>query len=263
MLICLLLERGTPPRLNPIVVDLIQRLERRGAAVTIWYPEQDLIRLDTLAITADLYLLKSDTELALSLANALEGMGARILNRARASSVVREKPTVAARLLAEGLPVPRSWIAERPAALAPMLERGSLILKPHRGYHGAGVLVAPNAAALPPAETYPEILFAQAYLGGSVRDLKLFVVGEQVFAVRRKFAQDSFLDAGTPIALSPELEVLARRCGEIFGLELYGIDVLEVDGTYYVVDVNYFPGYRGVPNAAGVLADYIFNSLGG
>jgi hypothetical protein len=24
-----------------------------------------------------------------------------------------------------------------------------------------------------------------------------------------------------------------------------------------VVDVNYFPGYKGVPNAAGMIADYI------
>jgi len=67
-----LLERGTPPRLNPIFAELFGRLADRGVEVRLCYPEEELIRLDTLAVDADLYLLKSDTELALSYATALE-----------------------------------------------------------------------------------------------------------------------------------------------------------------------------------------------
>jgi glutathione synthase/RimK-type ligase-like ATP-grasp enzyme len=57
--------------------------------------------------------------------------------------------------------------------------------------------------------------------------------------------------------LSTEVERLARRCGEAFGLRLYGLDLAEDDSGLYVVDVNYFPGYRGVPDAAARLARYI------
>ncbi|MGH9799104.1 MAG: hypothetical protein ACRD82_01970 [Blastocatellia bacterium] len=38
---------------------------------------------------------------------------------------------------------------------------------------------------------------------------------------------------------------------------MYGLDIIESDRGPYVVDVNYFPGYKGVPNAAGLIADYI------
>jgi hypothetical protein len=38
---------------------------------------------------------------------------------------------------------------------------------------------------------------------------------------------------------------------------LYGLDVIEsVDGPL-VVDLNYFPGYKGVPNVAPLIAQYI------
>jgi hypothetical protein len=35
------------------------------------------------------------------------------------------------------------------------------------------------------------------------------------------------------------------------------LDVIESPQGPYVVDVNYFPGYKGVPNAAAMIADYI------
>jgi hypothetical protein len=43
----------------------------------------------------------------------------------------------------------------------------------------------------------------------------------------------------------------------VFGLGLYGLDVVEGLGGPYVVDVNYFPGYMDIPEAPRTLADYI------
>ena len=58
--------------------------------------------------------------------------------------------------------------------------------------------------------------------------------------------------------MSPEIEQIARRCGAAFGLEMYGLDVAEdPQAGPRVIDVNYFPGYRGVPHAARRVADYI------
>src|SRR5205814_991202 len=46
-------------------------------------------------------------------------------------------------------------------------------------------------------------------------------------------------------------------CGQVFGLGLYGVDIVEgVDGPW-IVDVNTFPGYKGAPGAAARIADYI------
>jgi ribosomal protein S6--L-glutamate ligase len=135
---------------------------------------------------------------------------------------------------------------------------GPLILKPHRGYHGAGVAVVDGVEDLPGPEAYPEVVFAQDYLSRARLDLKVFAIGDEVFGVRKAFAGDSFLRAGEPTPLTPEIEDIARRCGQVFGLELYGLDVAEdPERGPQIIDVNYFPGYRGVPGAARKIADYI------
>jgi ribosomal protein S6--L-glutamate ligase len=50
---------------------------------------------------------------------------------------------------------------------------------------------------------------------------------------------------------------IALRCGALFGMGLYGLDVLVPEGGPVVVDVNTFPGYGGVPGIASVIAEYI------
>jgi ribosomal protein S6--L-glutamate ligase len=167
----------------------------------------------------------------------------------------------AAALLQAGVPSPPSLVAGRPAQLAPRLASGPLVLKPYRGHYGAGIAVVDMPDAVPPPEAYPDVVFAQTYLARARADLKIFAIGDDVFGVRKKFSADSFLQAGEPTALSPEVEEIARRCGKALGLRLYGVDILEAPDGLWVVDVNAFPGYRGVPAAAQRLADYIDDAL--
>src|SRR5207245_1170397 len=47
------------------------------------------------------------------------------------------------------------------------------------------------------------------------------------------------------------------RCGRAFGLGLYSMDVIGTPDGPKVVDVNDFPGYKAVPDAAVAVADYI------
>jgi ribosomal protein S6--L-glutamate ligase len=256
--VCFLMERGTPPRLNPIMADAFELLDARGIQVSVCFPEHELLRLGGLgpSLEADVYVLKSDTELSLSLAMSLERLGARVLNRAAASLRAKDKILAAATLARAGLPAPRSVAAAEPAQLTEHL--GPLILKPHRGYHGAGVAVATSPEELPGRDAYPEVVLAQDYLARARLDLKVFVIGDEVFGVRKAFAGDSFLRAGEPTTLTPEVEDIARRCGHAFGLELYGLDIAEdPERGLQIIDVNYFPGYRGVPDAARKIADHI------
>ncbi len=261
--ICFLLERGSPPRLNPILAEAFSLLEGCGAKVTTVYPEEELVRLDTLSVEADLYLLKSDSEMALSLATALERLGGRVLNRSSACILAKDKLLAAATLVRAGLPFPRSVAAARPAQLASRVAAGPLILKAHRGYHGVGINVAERPEALPPEAAYPDLVFAQAYLARARKDLKVFGIGDEIFGVRKTFAADSFLRAGEPVPLSPEVQDIARRCSQAFGLTLFGLDIAEDEGALSLIDINYFPGYRGVPDAAQRLAACILKTAKG
>jgi ribosomal protein S6--L-glutamate ligase len=49
------------------------------------------------------------------------------------------------------------------------------------------------------------------------------------------------------------------RCGEPFGISLYGVDVIIADRPY-VVDMSSFPGFKGVPSAAERLSEYIYRA---
>ena len=263
MRICFLLETRDPPRPSRVIVEAAALLEQRGAHVMMSYPEQKLWRLDALRIEADLYLLKSDSELALSLAHALELIGARVINPFDACRKAKDKTVAASLLSRAGIIAPASYASGEPAQLLAQLAQGPIILKPNRGYHGVGIAIAENERALTEAPDYAGTVFAQRYLAHARRDLKLYGIEDQVFAVRKTFSAGSFLAEGTPSPLDPAHEAVARQCAKLFGLSLYGIDLAEMDGEAYVVDVNYFPGYRSVPGAAQRLSDFIWRRCGG
>jgi len=256
MRILLLLERrshGTP---TPLLNRLCTALRERGAEVEIEIPEEMLLRSDTLLPEHDLYLLKSYTDLAISVAGILDAEGAEILNPYPSCLVVRDKALTAARLRAAGIPAPQTWLTTDPMTLAPLLDRTSLVIKPLRGLHGRGVQRVRN---LPELEAVPrgEPLVAQEYVPGPGRDLKLYLAGDKVFAVRKPFSATSYVRDGESCRPPDAAREIALECGRALELGLYGLDLIEsVDGPV-VVDVNYFPGYRGVPDPVQHIAGYV------
>lgn len=64
------------------------------------------------------------------------------------------------------------------------------------------------------------------------------------------------------IPITSELEELGRRCGKLFGLELYGVDCIETDDGPVVIEINDFPNYTGVPEADERLAEFVVGRAG-
>jgi ribosomal protein S6--L-glutamate ligase len=252
-----LLERGSPPRMNPIFAETRELLKSRGVDVDLRFPEYELTRVDELTVDSDLYVLKSNTSLSFALASVLHYLGAPLLNRYGACLATRDKVVTAAVLAAAGVPTPRSLLAAQPVQLSSHLAAGPLILKPHRGAYGRGVAVADSVANLPAAENFPELVFAQEYLAWARTDLKVFAIGDDLFGVRKPFSDTSYLSGGEQAKLTPHVEAIVRRVGDALGLELYGVDLAEDESGLRVFDVNTVPGYRGVPDAARRLATYI------
>jgi glutathione synthase/RimK-type ligase-like ATP-grasp enzyme len=76
--------------------------------------------------------------------------------------------------------------------------------------------------------------------------------------VRRVWPPKTLEDKlGEPFDVSAEMHDVALRCGRAFDVGLYGVDLITSDGKPYIVDINTFPGFKGVPNAAALLAEYI------
>jgi ribosomal protein S6--L-glutamate ligase len=252
-----ILVRRVPPVPSAVLLEVFDILERRGFQVESGIPEEAVARPDRLRIEHDLYILKSHTELALSVAGVFETLGARLLNPYPSCITTQDKIVASRRLRAAGVPVPRCWITGDLALLAPIAEETPLIVKPHRGHRGAGISVVRNPGELAALQLPDGPVLIQEHVAGSGEDVKVYVVGEDVFAVRKHFSPTSFTRPGRSCAVSPELREIALACGRTLGLGLYGLDALETDEGPIVVDVNYFPGYKGVSGVAPLIADYI------
>ena len=257
MKIHFLLNQRVHPEPNPIFAAAIRMLEHRGFAVSSWIAEERLCAPDELPAEHDLYVLKSQTELSLSLAGIVHARGGRFLNPYSACAVLQNKIIAANRLADAGVPVPRSWATGELSLLRELASKMPLIVKPYRGHRGAGIRVIhrPDELADLPQEQQP--MLVQQFIPGTGDDLKVYVVGEQVFAVRKRFSVNSFRVAGGVCEVTPLVRDIALRCGRAFGLGLYGLDIIEGPDGPVVVDINYSPGYRGVPDAAPLIACYI------
>src|SRR5205823_5530736 len=219
--------------------------------------EELVTRPDELVVRHDLYVLKSHTELALSLAGVLHAQGARVLNPYPSCLAVQNK-IVASRLLrAAGVPAPDSWVTGDLTLLRDVAAVRPLILKPYLGHRGAGLRIVRDPAELDALPAPESPVLVQEHIEGSGEDLKVYVVGDHVAAVRKPFSSDSFTRPGRASPVSDEVREIALTCGRAFGLGLYGLDVVESPRGPWVVDLNTFPGYKGVPEAAEHVADFI------
>lgn len=257
MKLSFMVVRRVPPVPSPILVEAYGLLRKRGYEIVESIAEEVLTACDALEVEHDLYILKSHTELSLSLAGVLYTRGARLLNPYPSCAMTQNKIIVSRLLREAGVPAPRSWVTGDFSLLHDLASAGSLIIKPYMGHRGAGILKidSPEQLKKHPAPDFPVIV--QEFKPGSGEDLKVYVVGNQVFGVQKPFSETSFAVPGRPVPISDEVRNISLRVGEVCGLGLYGLDFIESPEGPFVVDVNYFPGYKGVPDAASMIADYI------
>lgn len=240
-----------------IVTEAAALLRARGFEVESAIAEELVQRPEALGEEADVWLLKSYTPLSLSLAGVLHRAGARLLNPYPACLAARDKIAAVQVLAAAGVPAPRSWVTGDLSLLAPLAREMALVVKPYMGWRGGGVVVVRGEAellALPPPQ---EPVVVQEFLPGPGVDLRVYVAGDRVFATRKPFSATSFAVPGEEVAVTDEVRRIALRCGEAFGLGLFGLDLIESPGGPRVVDVNYFPGYKGIAAAGEAVADYV------
>jgi ribosomal protein S6--L-glutamate ligase len=252
-----LLVRRVPPEPSPVLIETYEILKQKGFQIETGIAEEMLQRPDQLTVAHDLYILKSHTELSLSLAGILHKQGARLLNPYSSCMATQNKIVAAHTLRTAGVPTPDCWVTGDLSLLRPIVEERPVILKPYLGHRGHGLHIVRTAEELARMRSPEYPVLVQEYIEGSGEDLKVYVVGEEVFAVRKMFSQTSFTQPGRPTTVSSEIRKIALRCGQVFGLGLYGLDLIENANGVWVVDLNTFPGYKGVANIAPRIADYI------
>jgi ribosomal protein S6--L-glutamate ligase len=213
---------------------------------------------------ADVYLLKSHTTGALELARRLELCGALVVNRWAATLACQDRVLMSHRVAEAGLPGPRTWSVPTLGRARPLVGGLPLplIVKSRLSRRGDLVTRVDSSeqleALMPRWGGEPVIL--QEYAENDGWDVKVWVVAGRVFAARRRTPLHP--DAGRetfPLAdgeLPGGWVAAVLRAGRAFDLTLYGVDLLLTAGGPVIVDVNAFPGYRGVPGAAAAIVAF-------
>ena len=238
---------------------VVRAVARFGAEVEIVHPLAGPLELSALRLRHDLYVLRKLSGLSLSLAGALHELGAAIVNPYPATAAIHDKIVAAGVLQRAGVPVPATYTCAHPGDLAPLLEAGPLIVKPYDGGGGHHIRIVRDPAELTglPHEGR-EPVYAQRYHAPDGPDVKLYAIGDRVFGVKKPYPRRTVEEkTGESFTPSPELCGIVLACGRAFGVELYGVDVIESGGQAYVVDVGSLPGYRGVPDAPRLLAQHL------
>ncbi|MFF4950461.1 RimK family alpha-L-glutamate ligase [Streptomyces chattanoogensis] len=239
-----------------------------AATTALLHPRHQVESLDPGAAgppagLADVYLLKARTPRALALAAALEERGAVVINSAAATARCQDRVEMAE--LARGAGLPFAGTRYFPA-LARLAADGEppvpLVVKSRHSRRHDLVARADRAAQLHAlaAEWPDEPVIVQEFTANSGWDHKLWVVDGRIFAARRRseLAPEGRgptlpLDAGD---LPADWTAATLRVGEVFGLEVYGVDILDAgDGAPLIVDINAFPGIRGQAGAPEALAE--------
>ncbi|HET8676807.1 MAG TPA: ATP-grasp domain-containing protein [Blastocatellia bacterium] len=245
-------------------------LEQQGHRVTAIDPQSNsyLMEGDGWLGDFDLVVARGRSWALLCMLAWAESRGASTINRKGAIAAVYNKADMSV-ALAGNVPVPRTYFGSI-ESLTKLIPADSypIILKPIFGDNCRGLVVAEDPEEMTNLEWTEPVALAQSYLPTDGYDLKLYGIGDEVWAVRKpspfnKRSEADGADSKAGLApLTAELQALGRRCGELFGLELYGVDCIETDRGPLVIEINDFPNYTGVPEADERLADYVIRRAG-
>ena len=258
MKLCFLVEELY--RHDGMPLDVVRQLNAWGHQVDVVRPGGSLLRIseEVRAGTHDAWVLKTVSGgPGLTLLEAAAAVGLTTVNDARSIRAVRDKVLTSVIARHHGLPVPVTYSAPRAALFADVpAELFPLVVKPADGSSGRGVRLVSDPGGLAEAEQADEgQLIAQPYVANAGSDLKVYcLAGEFHATVRRSpLHPDAPVDERA-VPLPAEVAAAAAKVGAVFGLDLYGIDVVLGPDGPVIVDINDFPSFRQVPDAASRLA---------
>ncbi len=118
-------------------------------------------------------------------------------------------------------------------------------------------------------------VYVQEFVECDGLDRKIYVVGDKVYGLLREnpiyiYLRDkpNNIDVDTikreMFEVSSDIEDFARILGKELNLKIFGFDLIKpIDqDAFYIVDLNEFPGLRGIPNIDKIIVEFIKKDLG-
>jgi RimK family alpha-L-glutamate ligase len=212
-------------------------------------------------------LTKSDHQLEDLQLAALYEETAPVVNPPQAVANTLHKYRAEAKLAAAGLPVPDAFFGRSPRTFEEWPEHlpDAAAHKHTIGTNGQDMsIVSPTDPVGPMIND--ERAFVQEFLEDSddrPSDVRVYVVGGEIVGAMRRHAPDG--DWRTNVALGGDVEGVTDTLGQeprrlateattVLGLDVAGVDLMPIDGEWYILEVNATAGFKGLFSATGVSA---------
>lgn len=198
--------------------------------------EQIVFRMDTLA--------------------ELARCGVAVVNPARAIEACVDKYLALCLARRTGVPIPRTAVCQNTTTAQRLFESfgNRAILKPVFGSEGRGLVLLDNLdlalRAFHLLENAGQTIYLQEVIDHGNQDIRIFVAGQEMVAMRRSNPADWRVNAGRgartfPHQLTEQEREIARLACASVGAVVAGIDLVhDTDGNPYVLEINSAPGWK-------------------
>ena len=188
----------------------------------------------------------------------LEAAGTVVLNPPRAIETAVDKFLCSAKLQAAGLPTPPTFVCQTwEEGLTAFAALGNhAVLKPIFGGEGRGITKLDDEAlaerAFKMLTQLGAVLYLQQFIPHGGGDLRLLVLGEKVWGMRRTNPNDWRTNASRGATtesaeVTSQLGEIALKSARAVGAPLAGVDVVfDRDGQPFVLEVNAVPGWKAL-----------------
>lgn len=208
----------------------------------------------------------SVTDYGAAVIRQFELMGIYTATRSEALLMARDKLKCLQKLSAEGMAVPRTFIAGVPEDVPALIDRmggAPVVIKMLESTHGVGVILAESRnSAIALSETFfklnQPVILQEFIREAEGADIRAFVVGRQVVAsMKRQAPVGEFRSnlhrgaAAAPEVLTAEEKEIVLRAARLMGLEIAGVDILRSRRGPLVMEVNASPGLEGIETTTG------------
>jgi RimK family alpha-L-glutamate ligase len=207
----------------------------------------------------------------LDILRAIEEFDVKLINSRESLEIASDKFLTSVFLENHNIPTPKTIICEDPHKALDAFDElgGDCVLKPLYGSKGIGI-VRMNDKAFAENVIYSldqlnQVFYLQEFVEHYNRDIRILVLGDKVIAGMYRIS-DSWktnIYAGAkakPIEITKELENLAIKAAKITKTEIAGVDIIESEKGYTVLEVNSIPGFTALQKVTDIkIAEGIVN----
>lgn len=261
----------TPKPLDPEVQLLSQEFKKRGYIVEFFLPSEISVKIDNNNFERRFEKLNPRAALVrgigaastqqiffrLDILTAIEAFGVQLINSREALEIASDKFLTSLFLEHNNIPTPKTIVCEdEEDALQAFEELGKdVVLKPLYGSKGIGIVRINDKAfaenVIYSLEQLNFVFYLQKFIEHYNRDIRILVLGNKAIAGMYRVSDNwkTNIHAGAkmqPLELTNELKNLAVKAAQVTHTQIAGVDIIESEEGYQVIEVNSIPGFTAL-----------------